>query len=82
MPDPQEILDFARTLSHPGIEDLLLQLLSRQSNKRKQLIEVLDELLESYANSQVVSLLLQSRTIEAKPGLMGATQPAKRSRAG
>jgi hypothetical protein len=87
MPNPQEILDFARGLSAPGIEDLHLKLLSRQANKRKALLEILDELLEVYANAQIVSVLRGARTIDidARPDLLRAgetTRAHKRSRAG
>lgn len=84
MPNPQELLDFARTLSQGGNEDLHLQLLSRQANKRKELLQVLDELLEVHVNAQIVSILRGMRAIDAKPGpakLRAAREP-KRTRAG
>lgn len=81
MPNPQEILDFARTLSESGIEDLQLQLFSRQSNKRKELLQVLDELLDAHANSEVIALLRSARVIEAAPAPLKLSA-TRRNRAG
>ncbi len=83
MPDPQqEMLDFARGLSAQGVEDLHLRLLSRQANAKKELLQVVDELVEISAQAQIVALVRAARETlpmqRAKPGLISASPARKR----
>lgn len=78
MPNPQELLDFARSLSIQGVEDLHIRLLSRQSNAKKALIQLIEELVDVSVEAQIIGLLRGARTSPKKPGLMRAKATSQR----
>lgn len=67
MPSPHssmQLLDYARGLSPRGIEDFHMRLLARQSNARKELLELLDQFVEAAARAEAVGLLRELRYVE------------------
>ena len=72
-----EMFDYARTLSQPGLEDLHCKLLSRQSNARKELLEVIDRAIDVAAEAQIVGLLRAARATVAPQRPAGPQRPER-----
>ena len=81
MPSPHQLLlDFARGLSIQGIEDLHLRLASRQADRRKALLQIIDELIDVSAEAQIVGLVRSAAA--SRPRLVPARQrPTRKSNA-
>lgn len=67
MSSPQEMLDYARELSIQGVEDFHMRLLARKATQRKELIQAIDELIDTSAAVEVVGILRKERTVTVEP---------------